>query len=236
MIQLVCRFTFFLALFSLAQSSESPSLFADKFDYSKSFRTNVCQQQEMLFNGTVALPDALRGLNLTVSFTNYQAGKEVDFFTLVNNTVQSGYYTVIMDEVARRAGFSWRNSFGVYTPRDQLDGNKTWMDILLWAIATYDISVEKWAQTVDRMAMGASFPTGFWDSSVVLAEIVQPHQQKRVVNLWSFLEPFESIVWISIVGAIFLTGMIYWVLEVGAMRCDHCSIHPGRPIVLEQGH
>lgn len=137
---------------TVVQAQESPSLFSNKFDYSKSFRTNVCRQQEMLWNQQVDLPNALRGLNLTVGITNYQAGKEVNFFTLVNNRIletSPGYFAEILDEVARRAGFSWRNSFGVYAPRNNVtDGGKSWTDILIWAVNTYDISMEKWGQSV----------------------------------------------------------------------------------------
>lgn len=218
MVRNLLRWLVLLVLTTTVCAQESPSLFAEKFDYSQSFRTNVCRQQEMLWNQNVDLPNALRGLNLTVGITNYQTGKEVNFFTLVNNRIletSPGYFAVLLDEVARRAGFSWRNSFGVYSPRNNVtDGGKSWTDILVWGVNTFDISMEKWGQSVDRMALGASFPMGFWDSSAILGEIFQPSQQKRVVQLWSFLQPFESTVWICIAIAIVLTGMVYWVLEV----------------------
>jgi hypothetical protein len=180
---------------SRVRAQESPTLFVAKFDTTTSYRTNVCEQQQMLWNKTIDLPNALRGLNLTVGITNYSGGKEANFFSLdAANTIRitsPGYFAVILDEVARRAGFEWRNAFGVYPPRDNVtDGNLTWTDILLWSIETYDISMERWAHSIDRMAAGAAFPLGFWDSSAVLGELFQPDQQKRVVQLWSFLQPF----------------------------------------------
>jgi hypothetical protein len=52
-----------------------------------------------------------------------------------------------MDEVALRARFSWQNSFGTYSPLDSnSDGNKTWTDILLWAVEVFDIAGEKWGR------------------------------------------------------------------------------------------
>jgi hypothetical protein len=178
-----------------ARAQESPTLFVTKFNTSTSYRTNVCEQQQMLWNKTIDLPNALRGLNLTVGITNYSGGKEANFFSLdaagAIRITSPGYFAVILDEVARRSGFNWRNSFGVYPPRDNTtDGNQTWTDILLWSIETYDISMERWAHSIDRMAAGAAFPLGFWDSSAVLGELFQPNQQKRVVQLWSFLQPF----------------------------------------------
>jgi hypothetical protein len=234
----------------VVRSQESPSLFVAKFDNTTSYRTNVCEQQLMLWNKTVDLPNALRGLNLTVGITQYATGKEASFFSLDADgrirITSPGLFAVVLDEVARRAGFEWRNSFGVYPPLDNTtDVNKTWTDILLWAIDTYDISMERWAHSIDRMAKGASFPLGWWDSSAVLGEIflTKSQQEKRVVRVWSFLEPFgkykrqqewkgvivlciistvmpvttlskELVVWLCIAVAIVLTGLVYWVLEV----------------------
>jgi hypothetical protein len=149
----------------------------------------------MLWNKTVDLPNAMRGLNLTVAITNYGAGKEANFFSLDADgkirVTSPGYFADVLDELARRGGYEWRNSFGVYPPRDNTtDGNQTWTDILLWSIATFDISMERWIHSIDRMAAGTSFPLGFADSSAVLGELFQPDQQKQVVQLFSFLKPF----------------------------------------------
>ena len=144
-----------------AQAQESPKYNVKKFDRSVSYRTNVCDRQALLYNGTVELPDALRGLELSVGITNYSTGKEQFFFSLEKNEIPveyPGYFAIILDEVARRAGFTWRNSFGVYPPRnnetDIVDGvEQSWTDILIWAIDTYDISMEKVSRTPQRFRM-----------------------------------------------------------------------------------
>lgn len=208
---------FLLSVWSATWAQESPSLLVDKFDRSVSYRTNVCERQLSVWNNTLALPDALRGLNLTVVITNYQKPDEVQFFTLSDGKIKAddpGLFAVILDEVAHRAGFAWRHSFAAVPPlTTATDGNKTWTDILTWGTEVFDISMEKWGMSTQRMALGISFPTGWWDSSIVLAEQFDPSQKKREVDLWSFLKPFETSVWGMIVGTVVIAGLIYWFLD-----------------------
>jgi hypothetical protein len=214
---------------------ESPTIFVDKFDLSQNFRTNVCEQQRQIWNGSLALPDALRGLNLNVVIANYQRGNaEDEFFTLVDGKIREGYpglYAVILDEVSRRAGFQWRNSFGTFSPLDiQQDVNKTWTDILLWGIEVYDISVEAWGNSVARKAMGVSFPAGFYDSSAAFAELLQSDQTRKVVNLWAFLSPFRMDVWGWILGIFLITGLTFWCIENLLFDPDDEESLHGQPI------
>lgn len=217
MVPLLQRIAVLLLVFAPSVAQQSPSIFVEKFNKTVSYRTNVCERQRMLWNNAIELPDALRGLNLTVTITNYPYANENAFFTLANNQIDEGdpgLFAVILDEVARRAGFEWRNSFGVAAPLNATtDGDKTWTDILEWGVETFDISMEKWGRSVDRMSRGISFPAGWYDSSVVLVEQYDDSQSQRVVNLWSFLDPFSTMVWILIAVAIVVTGLLYWFLE-----------------------
>lgn len=231
----------------VVHAQQSPSLFVDKFDTSRSYRTNVCDRQRDVWDGTRDLPTALQGLDLTVVLTNYRVPDSDKYFTLVprnpllneasisknSNTTTTttsdpgiihpqdpGLFAVILDEVARRAGFSWRNSFAVAGPLNTTtDGpNATWTDILKWGVDTFDISVEKWGSSIGRTELGISFPAGWWDSSIVLVEQMQP--QTRVVHLWSFWAPFTPVVWILIVASILVTGLLYWFLEYLDPKAD----------------
>jgi hypothetical protein len=208
---------------------ESPSIFVNKFDTTQSYRTNVCDRQQLVSNGTIAFPDALRGLNLTVVITDYQTGTVDDaFFSLKDGKIQviyPGLLAVILDEVARRAGFSWRNSFAAVSPLDPIhDVNKTWTDILLWGVEVFDISAEVWGKSAARMSKGVSFPMGWYDSSLVLVEHFRPGQSREVVNLWGFLNPFDYTVWLTICGFIVLTGLTYWLLEYLDVNTDESHI------------
>lgn len=219
----VAQLLLLLLWVSVTSGQETPFVSVNKFDRSTSYRTNVCDRQRLLWNNSLELPDALQGLDLTVAITDYNFGTPEDaFFSLDNERrirhYQSDYpgiFCVVLDEVARRAGFTWRNSFAVYEPLDPAtDGNKTWTDILEWAVDTFDISMEKWGRSADRLAMGIAFPAGWYDSSITLVErFDESTQYKRVVDLWSFLKPFSSSVWIAICGAIIFSGLLYWGLE-----------------------
>jgi Ligand-gated ion channel len=205
-------------------SQETPYVSVNKFDRS-AHRTNLCQRQLMLYNGTMELPNALSGLQLSVAITNYQTGKETYFFSLTKDDrideLNPGLFAILLDELASRAGFEWRNSFATYLPLDPMtDGNKTWTDILTWAVTTFDISMERWAHTLERLAIPVSFPLSWYDNSVVLGEIVQSSQSKRVVDLWSFLDPFHLTLWLGATLAVAVTGIVYWILEIWNVDAD----------------
>jgi Ligand-gated ion channel len=207
------------------EAQQFPLDVVKKFDRNTSYRTNICDRQLMLWNGTLELPLALSGLQLSVSLTNYQEGKETYFFSLTEGHIpmsNPGLFAVILDELAKRAEFEWRNSFFAYPPLDPLtDGNKTWTDILTWAIDTFDIAMERWAYTPERLNIPASFPLGWYDNSIVLAELIQKSSQnKTMVNLWSFLDPFHPSLWGGVVLAIIVTGIVYWVLEIWNVDAD----------------
>jgi hypothetical protein len=206
-------------------AQQRPSLFVDKYNASISYRTNVCDRQRLLWNGSATLADALRGLDLNVMLTDYQFGTVEDkFFSLEDGKINQNYpglHAIILDEVALRAGFRWRDSFAVSSPLDPLkEVNKTWTDILLWGIETFDIVVGIWGKSVDRISLGVSFPTGWYDISVVLVEHFEPSQSTNVVNIWAFLNPFTLSVWLAIVGFITLTGLVYWLLEYLDVNTD----------------
>jgi hypothetical protein len=220
-----------LLLLSLVQAQQSPSLFVDKFNTSVSYRTNVCDRQRLLWNGTVQFPDALKGLALTVVITNYSsADEESKFFTLEDNKIKvedPGLFAVVLDEVARRAGFTWRNSFCAVPPLTaETDEDKTWTDILEWGVKTFDISMERWGISIDRMSSEVSFPEGWWDSSIVFVEHFKHTQMKSVVDIWSFFKPFSKSVWIMICVAIVVTGLLYWYLEYLDVDSDVLVLDP----------
>jgi hypothetical protein len=182
-----------------ARGQESPSIFVKNFDSSRSFRSDVCQRQRDVWNGMRSLPDALIGLNLSVALPDFQNDFSQDaLFRLVNGTIHPEdprLLVKIMDEVAKRSGFTWRNRFGIFRPLDpNIDGNRTWADILLWSIDVYDISAETWGRSIERIGKGVSFPLGWYDSSIVFVNHLDMNEYQEVVNVWAFLSPFISIV------------------------------------------
>jgi Ligand-gated ion channel len=204
-----------LLLLNPTLSQEQPFANVDLFSVrEKGYRTNVCERQRLLYNESVELKDALSGLDLTVAITNYKMGKEGDLFSLQDGKVKEddpGLFAVILDEVARRAGFTWRDTFVAFDPLDsRIHGNKTWTDVLQWEVENFDISVDTWYRSADRISLGISFPQGWFDSSIILAGTEDTSDR---VDIWGFLIPFEWSVWLSIAGAIFFSGFVFFILE-----------------------
>jgi len=191
-------------------------------------RTNVCDRQQLLFEEKIDLRDALRGLNISVAITNYKVPNEDKFFTLVDGKIKEkdpGLYAVIMDELAERAGFEWRNSFAAIDPVDpEVDGNATWSDMLEWEVQNFDIAADYWGRSEERIARGISFPKGWYDGSIILATSLEPDDDKGFTSYWGFLEPFDVGVWIAIIAIIIFTGLMYFVLERLNFQSDELAL------------
>lgn len=124
----------------VAQQTPDQTLQAEKFNYSVSFRQNVCDLQKAIDNNTVELQYALSGLDLrAVALNSEYFLYDVDSDTL--NEEYGGIIVEVMDELASRAGFRWRDSFNVVN--DDI-GNRTFTDLLKWTTETYDISLDWW--------------------------------------------------------------------------------------------
>lgn len=211
-------FVLLLLLALVAQGQEAPMLNAlPRFVHldNITYRTNVCDRQELLLNSDLELRDALQGLNLSVAITNYKVPNEDKFFTLSKqNTIKTedpGLFVVILDELARRAGFEWRNSFAAIDPVSTKDGNKTWTDLLVWETDHFDIAADYWGRSTVRMGLGISFPKGWYDGSIILAQSNTASEDD--FSIWAFLLPFDVGVWLLIILAIFFTGLMYFLLE-----------------------
>jgi Ligand-gated ion channel len=213
-------------LVELVHGQQKPYVTIPKFGYNyippnfnvSEFRTNVCDRQRMLYGGKIDLRSALVGLNISVAITNYKVPNEDSYFTLSAEggikEEDPGLFVVILDEIAKRAGFEWRNRYSPIDPVDATtDGNMTWSDLLLWELYHFDISADYWGRSTERMGRGVSFPRGWYDGSVILVQSVARNKVDDDVSLWSFLLPFDRWVWFSIIGAIVFTGLMYLVLE-----------------------
>ena len=214
-------------------AQEYPLYDTPKFDYATSHRTNVCSRSKLLLNDTITdVKEALQGLELSVVLTDYGGTGDEALFALDSDgkipETEPGLFVVLLDELASRAGFTWRNSFGMYKPlNSSTDGNQTWTDILVWATDTYDISVEYWSKLASRLNLGVSFPEGWYDSSIILVERVQRRSsssQKSSFDLWNFLRPFDTYVWLLIAASVIVTGILYWFLEKINTEADARSL------------
>jgi hypothetical protein len=220
-------------------AQETPTLTLEYFNYSTSYRQNVCQRQVQLdnSNGTLQLRDALAGLELStflyldnryVKIDNNSANATTKALNAVDD--DPGLIAVLLDELAARAAFQWRNSFGVIE-NVVLPKDKTYSDLLSWSVSSYDISAAYWQKTLQRMQQGASFPEGWYDATLIMIAVESDEDSgggggANNLDLWGFLAPFSTSVWIMILVTIVVSAMTYWFLDwydtaTDVMNLDH---------------
>lgn len=191
---------------------ERPSLSLTPYDYSRSYRQSVCNLQNQIDDPTdeKQLRNALNGMNLTTFLVD-----DSRFFYLnEDNSIRRrspGLIAEIMDELADRAGFAWRNSFGALNSTVLPEG-KTYADLLEWSVWAYDVSAAYWIKSILRMERGVSFPEGWYDGRTIMVGIEQKEGSKNL-ELWSFLEPFSAGVWIMIAVTITISAAVYFFLD-----------------------
>jgi hypothetical protein len=181
---------------------------ATGFNYNTntSYRTNVCERHRDVYGGEIELRDALSGLELSVFMPNYADTSDRIMFQLIDGKIPEsdpGLFVVILDELAKRAKFSWRNNFGTAKGTN----GTTWTDLLKWSTDTYDISADYWARTDERRLLGISFLEGFYDNSMIIVS-----KTKRNFRFFNFLNPFKLTVWIVIGSTIIATGATYFII------------------------
>lgn len=109
--------------------------------------TDFC---DVVRNASRPLADGLRGRDLSIAV---QYGPGFDFFLFdpdeeLSSTNPTGMIANVLDELASRAEFTWRNSFVAYntTTADLLVGKGAgkWDRMLKETTSFFDISVDKW--------------------------------------------------------------------------------------------
>lgn len=90
--------------------------------------------QRAVYNGTLNVKDVLRGAKLTVSmpnpFTYTPAGfVNADSEGSILQGQEAGFVVEVLDELAKRAGFTWRESYAIFDDPEAYD--KTWTDLVV---------------------------------------------------------------------------------------------------------
>jgi len=161
------------------------------------------------------LKNALVGRNLSVAV---QYGPGFNFFIYnqeegLSATNPSGMIANVLDELASRAGFSWRNSFVAYntTTTDILVGKGAgkWDRMLKQLTSRFDLSVDKWYLTSERLENQTVFLRSWFDSSLILVD--QGNELK--INWFGFKEPFQDSVWTGIIATILMSAIFMIIIE-----------------------
>ena len=208
-----CLFVLLATTTRTTTAQEIPTLNLPQNSLNVTHRQSVCDRHDKYYTGELELRDVLQGLEL---HTLQRAGLylNLDPETGAIDEEDPGLIADIMDELALRAGFTWRNSFGV---TDGPAENRTWTDLLEWGVEAYDVSVDWWIHSSERLKVGIGFPAGFVDASYILISLDENDSDdgssQLEKDLWSWTKPFSKNLWIAIALTVILTATIYAVLE-----------------------
>lgn len=124
-----------------------------------SFRSNFCPLHRLAESGELSLKDALRGQQISVGLFRYQLNEDETGEYRINE-LNPGAGIRFLDELASRAGFTWRDTFGILdSPKSA--ANQTWGGLLEWSVDTYDLVGDWYLRTIERLGNGIVFPEGW---------------------------------------------------------------------------
>jgi len=153
------------------------------------------------------------------------------YFNETINAENPGIVGVLLDKIAERGGFTWRDSFGVFDSY-VLAEDRTFNDLLEWSVWAYDVSAAFWLKSITRMDKGVTFPAGWYDGRVIMVGL----QDKGSAGLevWSFFDPFTAAVWIMIGVTVVVSGLVYWFLDWFDTDTDSLNLDkdPGQSVFL----
>lgn len=205
-----------LLLHPIAIAQQIPSISVPTFvnDTSLVVRQNVCDRFRRYDRGAVELRHALQGFELRPliilnGFLNLATDAEGNKIIEPTNP---GIMAVLLDELAERGGFTWRNSFGI-TPRLLPNSNRSYTELLVWGTDNFDVLVGRWVKNLERLKAGVSFPEGYYDASYILVGVAKPPGDNTTIDLWQWLEPFDPYVWLCIVITIVVSGVLFQILD-----------------------
>eukprot|EP00546_Thalassionema_frauenfeldii_P007342 CAMPEP_0178910596 /NCGR_PEP_ID=MMETSP0786-20121207/9184_1 /TAXON_ID=186022 /ORGANISM="Thalassionema frauenfeldii, Strain CCMP 1798" /LENGTH=595 /DNA_ID=CAMNT_0020582863 /DNA_START=106 /DNA_END=1889 /DNA_ORIENTATION=+ len=212
---------------------ESPALHFNLIGDNVTFRNNVCDRQKkfqnlqakhrdpLLLNNAssglvegdiLELEDALSGLEISVLLRT--GGR---YFNLTENgtinETNPGFIPQVLDEVAKRGNFTWRDSYGV------AKGVTDWKEFLEWGVDAFDVHAEWWVQTPQRLKDRVLFPEGYLDASFVLVATTTNQNAFNVLQGFkTFLKPLTDTVWICIIAVIVISSTILGLIERTSTR------------------
>lgn len=181
-----------------------------------SYRHNYCSRYEELIGKNltdIEVRKALSGEELSILlhpglYFRHDSVNGIDPF-------YPGVHARVLDYMAEKGNFTWRNSFGVFS-RQEL-GDHDWTELAQWGTHKFDIMATDLALSGDRINKGISFIEGHIDGSLIMVQNVEPVEQKVKMNYLNFLLPFEIEVWLVILGVVIFSSITYQFLEhIGA--------------------
>jgi len=204
------------ALISLIHISEqkstvNPTFNVTIFNTTVDFRQNVCNRHERFSRGEIDLKDALEGMSIhPILGKSSYLHLEDDGYTIADPN--PGLVVEILDEVARRGNFVWRDTFAITEWIDTEGIGKSWTDLLIWETDVYDISINWWLHNPERVALGATFPKGWYDASIIMVGVQEGNEESDFDAL-SWKKPFTNGVWLMMIITLVISGLTSFYLD-----------------------
>ena len=161
-------------------------------------KTNFCELHDQVERGNIELRNALRDANISVKIFD-------------NELDESSAEVKILDELAKRAHFTWRDRAVV-----ELDilQNQTWTKMLNYTTNRYDLAANQWARTLERLALGITFTEQVDDSSLIMIQVKTGENSNSKMKTWNIMFlPFTWEVWLLIILTILVSGLTYYVID-----------------------
>ena len=209
------------------EGNEKPTLLAypdDKLLQTTKYRQNLCDRHaESMLDNTDALRHSLKGLQLNALIM------EGPFFELdkqggINVTVPHHadpsaalLIPALLDELANRAEFTWRTSFGT-TSAPNSSSALPWTKLLYWGVEHFDIYVHNWARNAVREKKKVDFTKSWYDASIVMVGASYSEQEETIETLKDWLQPFGKFVWLITFLTIVISGGIDQLTEYQSMK------------------
>jgi hypothetical protein len=124
------------------------------------------------------------------------------------NKVYPGIMPVLRDELCARAGCTWRDSFAVSGSPPE---GKTWTDLQEWTAETYDVSLDWWMASLERLTKGIANTEPWYDASIIM--VTKEQEESTTFDAWAWLTPFDDYVWYMLLVTCVVTGAVYYFLE-----------------------
>jgi len=188
----------------LAQGQESPAITTRAYT-NVTYRTNFCSIHAKVESKNMDRKNALSNMNISVALFEYQLNADG-----VIDEKKPAIGIKIMDEIARRGNFRWRNTYGVLA-EESYTGNYTFDTVLDWGTSAYDVIGEWYFVTTKRLARGLIFPDSWYDGSLILVQ--KKKEVSEPFRFFSFADPLTWGVWLMLLGTTLFSGILYYCVD-----------------------
>eukprot|EP00977_Amphora_coffeiformis_P001030 scaffold220_cov169-Amphora_coffeaeformis.AAC.10 len=186
------------------------------------FRNDFCHlSDQVIVYQNLTLDKALQGVDLHVAlmqgeFVNWQIERnDPNDPTRITRRVLDpdfpGLVPRLLDELCKRAGCTWRNSYAAVDYAD-LPEDRSFNDMLYWSTEVYDLQAEWWMRSISRLREGMTFTEPWYDGTIIMVS-KRVDGEKDAFDPWGWLAPFDRGVWIMVIATVLGSAIIHWLLQ-----------------------